>query len=258
MADTTEGLPSDIVQLAGEVVSELRGDTNDFYDSLNSRQQTAFSELGTACLEHVIHNPNAPNLLARLGPNEDAYSLTVAQLDGVLLRIHFYAAEGALVVNPNDMKNGVDVETFGTPHTHRGHISSVVPIGRLVHYCFGETEGAEYVAGSLHYEEAPGFPGNYRRTIITPQRHAGLDYLGAATFDNGNGYLMNKETVHVVSWPEPTVTVFLTDFTNPHLTTVYQPAGGNNEIERHRQALGPTERTHVWDTLSQLVSRELR
>jgi len=155
------------------------------------------------------------------------------------------------------MQNGVDVETFGTPHTHRGHISSVVPIGRLMHYCFAETEGRDYTAGSLRYEEAPGFPGNYWRTIITPHHQTGLEYLGTSAFDNGNGYLMNKKTIHVVSWPKPTVTVFLSDFAEPQTTTVYQPVSGENEVERQRHLLDPAERQQVWNDFKQLVSREL-
>jgi len=253
-----ESLSKDVLQLANEVTGALRADPNDHHDSLTSKQQFAFSELGTACLSHVLDDPNGAGLLAKLGPNENAYSLTLAELDGVLLRIHFYTAEGALQVDPNSMKDGVDVKTFGTPHTHRGHISSVVPIGHLVHYCFGETEGTDYIAGSLHYEEAAGFPGNYRRTVITPRRQTGLEYLGASAFNDGNGYLMNKRTIHVVSWAEPTVTVFLSDFADPQTTTVYQAANGQNEVERPRQLLAPAERQRVWDSFRQVVRNGLR
>jgi hypothetical protein len=258
MGSNLEGLSSDVLGLTYEVLGELRAAPNDLYDSLTSRQQSKFSELGDACLSHIIDSPYAPDDLAKLGPNQNAYSLTLAELKGALLRVHFYTADGAFTVYPDSMKGIVDVEKFGTPHTHRGHISSVVPVGCLTHYCFNETDGLDYMAGNLRYEDVGDATGNYLRTVIEPHHQAGLEYLGALAFDNGNGYLMNKKAIHVISWREPTVTVFLSDFTEPHTATIYQPSNTCGEIERRWHPLTPAEREQVWRTFQNVVSEGLK
>jgi hypothetical protein len=258
MGNTLENLPTDIAGLSNDVLKQLRSTRmGGAYEVLTSKQQRLYNELGEACLRHLVSSPDSALLLEKRGPSEEAYGINIVKISGAILRAHFYTHAGVRAVDTCIGSDGiVDVETFGTPHNHTGNISAVVPRGRLVHYDFREQPGSDYTAGYVEYEERAG-PGRERtstHSIFVPSRPASLDHSSAVDFDASNGYWMNKKTIHVVSWPEPTVTVFFNDLTDRHQCTIYQQPGLQDPIERPR-ALDPIERQAAWEAFVELVQQ---
>ena len=172
----------------------------------------------------------------------------------------FIATKGVDVVDTSAMAaQPVDIVRFGTPHNHRGNISAVVPAGRLVHHTFVESSGNEYTSGKIGFEEAsdPTRSYKFRRSIFIPTGNSGLDFEGSEEFNSREGYWMNKKQIHVVSWPEPTITVFMNDFRDPNESTVYQAGGVTQEIDRPR-ALASEQRTRVWQSFVDLARKNIR
>ena len=237
--------------LAHETLNELRADPTETYEPLSAKQQEIYDALAKTCLQEIIEQPRAANLLTKLGPTEEAYSIKLAELDKALLRVHFYTPEGSAVVDPAIMQNNVvDIARFGTPHTHYGNISSAVPVGKLVHYCFSEVEGQNYTAGYLTYREANSNTGKHRQAVVVPHHAASLAYDGSLACDNTSGYRMDRSAIHVISWPEPTVTVFFSDMINPRPTVTYQAFGSQEMVGQVRAPLTGVSRDRVWESFN--------
>lgn len=253
-----EILPDNTLQLASEVLGEWRTAPTDSYDSLTDQQQAKYTALGNACIQDVIESPHAAQLLKKLGPSEEAYFMTLAYFDRAMLRIHFYTPEGADIVDPRIMESGVvDIARFGTPHTHYGNISSAVPIGRLIHYCFTEKEGQDYTVGQITYREVTDSTGTYLQSVVTPHHDASLEFNGTLECDNEHGYRMDKSAIHVISWPEPTVTVFLSDTSNPKTTAAYQALNTPEIVGAPRLPLDPSEQDRIWEAFKTTVNNKL-
>lgn len=252
-----DGLPSDVARLADSTLRRLRESRGDSYDALTDRQQRPFDELATLCLQHIAQNPDESSVLfGKRGPNEEAYGMNLLEVDGAILRMHFYSTEGAETVQPSKFQDGlIDVNRFGTPHNHTGNIAAVVPHGELVHHAFKVTRGEEYTAGKISYVQHTDATqrDKLRQSVFTPTGGANLEYISTAPFNANTGYRMGREAVHVVTWPEPTVTLFVIDLQNRHQCTVFQQAGVIEEIERPR-ALSDEERTHAWDAFIRLIA----
>ena len=255
-----ENLPDGIVDLTSNVLSSLRTDmtgSTDYLDLLSNRQQRIYGDLAAACLNHVVRTPEAAQLLGRLGPNEEAYGLNLAEVDGAVLRVHFYTGEGSLTPDQAAIMvdNPLDTEKYA-PHNHLGHISGVAQIGKLVHHCYKEVEGDTYTAGHMILEEVPDATKEYKvgRSIFVQERPVGLDLLSHTEIDDGKGYWMNRQTAHIVTWPKPTVTVFINDFSERHASTIYQLGDVEGELQKVR-SLG-VDRQRVWDDFTNLVASE--
>jgi len=89
-----ENLPAGIEALSTTVLCELRKNRGGSYDSLTSKQQRLYDELGGEVLSHLVQTPDVAQLLGKLGPNEEAYGLNLTEIDGAVLRAHFYSNEG--------------------------------------------------------------------------------------------------------------------------------------------------------------------
>lgn len=252
-----ENLPDEIVGQATDVLGSLRAGNTDYLDLLSSRQQRLFGDLAAACLNHVVQTPKAAQLLGKLGPNEEAYGLNLAEIDGAVLRVHFYTGEGSLTPDREALANDPLDPAKYTPHNHLGHISGFAPIGRLVHHCLTEVEGNTYTAGRMILEQIPDPTKGYKigRSVFVPERTAGLDLFSHVEVGADSGYWMNRQTVHVVTWPEPTVTVFLNDFLNRHQSTIYQlgEATGADELQKIR-SLGTEDRQRIWNAFTDLAA----
>lgn len=251
-----ENVPDAVTDLTQQVLSELRTGSTDRMDSLNSRQQRLYDDLAALCLGHVVDTPQAASLLGQLGPNEEAYGLNLAMVNDAVLRVHYYTGEGSAMVDPLAMDSGlIDTAEFGAVHNHLGDISAVAPIGRVVHHCFGEIEGDSYTAGHMELEEAddPTKTYKYKRSFFVPDRPTGLESLSHTSVDGRSGYWMNKETAHIVSWPEPTVTVFINDFLDRHNSTIYLN-GNITELKQKARGLEPAERQRIWEEFTSLVT----
>jgi hypothetical protein len=254
-----DNLPPGIESLSRVVIEELRKNGGGSYTSLTSKQQRIYDELGGMVLSHVIQSPQAASLLGKLGPNEEAYGLNLTEIDEAVLRVHYYSNEGVDTVDPSSMSSQpVDIVRFGTPHNHRGNISAIVPVGRLIHHTFQETDGNDYTSGKIGFEEVSDSTRAYkfRSSIFVPTGSSGLNFEGSEEFNTREGYWMDKQQIHVVSWPEPTITVFFNDFSCPHESTVYQAGDVTQEIERPR-ALAPAQRTIVWKSFVDLARNHL-
>jgi hypothetical protein len=259
MSELVKGLPKDIERLSQEVLRELRRSRGSGHDTLNSAQQRAYDELGAQCLDFLVQTPEAADLLGKLGPHEEAYGLGLLRVDGAILRVNYYSAEGARTINDAEFATKpVDIATFGTPHDHAGHISAVVPAGRLKHHTFRPTDGNEYTAGRIVFDvnNNPSQP-HIRRTTFVPSGSSGLAHVGSAEFDPHAGYWMSRDAIHVASWPVPTITVFFNDMKDPHPTTVYQAPGITEEVERPR-GLNAELRTKIWGAFVDLASKKVQ
>jgi len=252
--NSLEILPASTLQLANETLHELRANPTASYESLTDAQQAKYDLLAAACLQDIIERPDTANLLTKLVPTEEAYSIKLADIDKALLRVHFYAPEGASDIDPRIMQEGiVDSARFGTPHTHYGNISSAVPLGRLVHYCFTETEGQDYTASHITYRKATDTTGTHRQAVVTPHHSASLAFNGTLECDKSHGYRMDRSAIHVISWPEPTVTVFFSDMIDPKRTVAYQPFGTPEIVSEPRSPLGGAEQERVWESFNDVL-----
>jgi|GEM_PF-1801967 len=261
MPNLIDGLPADFTPLSMDVLHDLRADTPGTYDTLTSRQQRSYAELGALSLDFLRNNPDAATW-GRLGPNEEgAYGVFLGDVDGAEVRVHFYAGEGAQVVSANEFDTSpIDVTRFGTPHTHAGHISALAPVGKIVHHTFARVPGADYTAGKIEFVQTsnPGTDFKYSKSVFVPTGAAGLDPLGSTAFDARGGYRMDRDVVHVVSWERPTVTVFIMDYNDDgsptkNTSTVFQRGGLTEQIPRSR-VLSPDEQQAVRSAFLDAVS----
>lgn len=246
-------LPVSAVALARALVPLLRIPRNSLVERLPASQQSLFNELAYGCLSHLAASPRAANLFGRIGPNEEAYALNLVDLDGMVLRVHFYTREG-VCAPPCKVQHPVDVAQFGTPHNHMGNVSAVVPVGGLVHHCFKEVPGNTYTAGRVAFKKSsdPTNAPKIAQTVYIPERTTGLSIESEIPCGPNAGYWMNRDMVHVVSWQEPTITVFFIDLKDSLKSTVYHQALESTVLERSR-LLSEDKTADVWEEFRALT-----
>lgn len=247
-----ENLPKDIRVLAADVLHSLRTSDRRGFDALSSAQQRAYDELAGLCIRHFVQYP-APTALRRLGPSEDAYGIDILREDRASLRVNYYTQAGTHLVTPGALTaEELDVKAYGTPHNHIGHIAAAVPIGTLAHHTFKETTGNSYQAGSIQFTRQPNGTSSSQ---FMYERTTGLTTADAAAFDAQTGYRMDRDTIHVVTWSEPTITVWFNDAVDAHRSTTYAQEGlMQDERPRH---LGPEEQAMIWSSLQRLITNEV-
>lgn len=238
------GLPPDVLQLTAEVLTELRNSRGPGHNSLNSATQRKYDALGAQCLDFLVGHPAAAEALVKLGPHEEAYGISLARVDNAIVRASFYSPDGVGEVPDDEFtRQPIDIARFGVPHNHTGNIASVVPVGGIRHHIFKPTEGEDYTAGTIIFDVTRDSRINGSRYV--PSGPSGLAYVGNAEFDPSAGYWMNKDTIHTVTWTQPSITIFINDMREPHPTTVYRAAGIDQQIERPH-GLDPETRARIW------------
>lgn len=253
-------VPDDVINLTGEVLADLRanrGDDPSQVGGLSDRQQMLFDELGERCIGLLVDRPEAANLLGKQGAHEGAYAINIAEVDGAALRVHYFSQ---VETDPEEVARipsaDFDVGILGTPHNHKGDIAAVAPIGRITHHLFEEVEGSDFTVGGIAFEEAPDPTRSYKFNIsrFLPLGPVGLRHLADETVGEATGgYALPQRAIHIVTWEEPTATVFLNDFANAGESRVYMPAGAQ-EIDRQR-LLPPGTMASLWGEFMDLVQR---
>lgn len=221
-----ENTPEEIMTLSSEVLASLRANKGDCNRPLDGIQQQNFMDLGVLVMKLIRDTPQSAQLIGKLGPNEEAYGLNIIKLDGAALRAHFYDPAGANTPQSTDELREIDIEKYGSPHNHMGDISAVMMAGQLTHHCFEETPGNTYKSGYIEYFAAANQRRNYKYSVsrFVPQYSTGLEYMTSTPYDIEHGYWMPREEVHVVSWEQPTVTVFFNDIDESRRSSIYQSA----------------------------------
>lgn len=249
-----EGMPRELEGVCLELLGELRANTGDFCTPLTDDADAAFNRIVDMCLSSVVASPNAKDLFGKLGPNEDAFGINILYTDDAALRLHFYNETGVFDHNRHPIGSGpVNTAVYGTPHSHIGDISAVIPAGEITHHCFEEVEGEDYTAGYISFVESedPTKATKFRESVFRPTHPARLEYVGPVTCDATRGYWMPKQQIHVVTWDEPTITVFINDLKNKKQSTVYQPA--NTPVVVRQRSVDPATREQIWASFTDLA-----
>lgn len=255
MAETAGTMPHDIEILAKEVIHDLRGVRSEApMSDLGSGLQVRFGELARHCLAYALDHPEMAADLIKLGPTEQAYGLPTLRMEDAVLRLHYYTQEGSAVVGADAFPNGlVNTSVFGRPHSHMGDIAAAVPVGTLIHHTFSEIPGKDYVTGKFHCS-VPG-PG-LQVAQFAPTREMGLEPDDTKVCNPDKGYWMNGSTVHVVSWPEPTITAVINDLEHPRESRTYIP-GDEVVLDEIVQTLDAEERDIAWSAFTKLMEKGL-